>query len=175
MCIQNLFNVFHSRPVPDYRISTFVFLPSNVHFSQCQTSNFQNFLGRHALEGPKNSGPSSNENFGGLNSSTYYLYHSAVPKIFIFRTLFVFISIYLSDQSDAFVAGFLYIFVSIYLSIFLCLVVGFRPRFHSAWSRPLCNCLVKKINQGTDKHTELPASSFSIMCSQTRMYEIDRW
>ena len=35
-----------------------------------------------------------------------------------------------SDQSDAFVAGFLYTFVSIYLSIFLCLVVGFRPRFH---------------------------------------------
>ena len=35
-----------------------------------------------------------------------------------------------SDQSDAFVAGFLYMFLSIYLSIFLCLVVGFRPRFH---------------------------------------------
>ena len=75
-----------------------------------------------------------------------------------------------SDQSDAIVAGFL----SIYLSV--CLVVGFRPRFHSVWSRPLCNCLVKKINQGTDvlthKHTELPASSFSIMCSQACMYEI---
>ena len=32
-------------------------------------------------------------------------------------------------------------------------------------ARPLCNCLVKKINQGTDvfthQHTELPASSFS--------------
>ena len=59
------FNVFHSRPVPDYRISTFVFLVPKVHFSQSQTSNFQNFLGKH-----ENSCPSSNENFGGLNSST---------------------------------------------------------------------------------------------------------
>ena len=53
LCIQNLFNVFHSRPVPDYRISTFVFLAPKVHFSPSQTSNFQNFLGNHALEGPK--------------------------------------------------------------------------------------------------------------------------
>ena len=52
-CIQNLFNVFHSRPVPDYRISTFVFLAPKVHFSQSQTSNFQHFLGKHALKGPK--------------------------------------------------------------------------------------------------------------------------
>ena len=54
------------------------------------------------------------------------------------------------------------------LSVCLSVVVGFRPCFHSVWSHPLCNCLVKKINQGTDvlthKHTELPASSFSIMC-----------
>ena len=30
--------------------------------------------------------------------------------------------------------------------------------FHSVWSRPLCNCLVKKINQGTDvlTHNCLP-------------------
>ena len=48
--------------------------------------------------------------------------------------------------------------VSGYLAIFLCVVVGFRPRFHSVWSRPLCNCLVKKINQGTDvlTHNCLP-------------------
>ena len=70
LCIQNLFNVFDSRPVPDYRISTFVFLAPKVHFSQSQTSNFQNFPGKHALEGPKNSRPSSNENSLGLNSST---------------------------------------------------------------------------------------------------------
>ena len=44
-------------------------------------------------------------------------------------------------------------------------------------SRPLCNCLVKKVIHGTDafthKHTELPA--FSYMCSQPRtyMYEIN--
>ena len=42
---------------------------------------------------------------------------------------------------------------------------------------PLCNCLVKKINQGTDvfahRHTELPASPFSIVCSQARVYEIN--
>ena len=45
-----------------------------------------------------------------------------------------------------------------WLAIFLCLVRGFRPRFHSVWSRPLCNCLVKKINQGTDvlTHNCLP-------------------
>ena len=49
-------------------------------------------------------------------------------------------------------------------SFLLCLV-GFRPRFHSVWSHPLCNCLVKNINQGTDKHkTELPASSYIALC-----------
>ena len=44
------------------------------------------------------------------------------------------------------------------LGIFLCLVIGFRPRFHSVWSHPLCNCLVKKINQDTDvlTHNCLP-------------------
>ena len=49
-------------------------------------------------------------------------------------------------------------FLCNWLGIFLCLVVGFRPRFHSVWSRPLCNCLVKKINQGTDvlTHNCLP-------------------
>ena len=56
-----------------------------------------------------------------------------------------------SDQNDAIVVGSLYMFLSVYLSIFLCLVVGLRPRFHSVWSRSLCNCLVKKINQGTDE------------------------
>ena len=69
------------------------------------------------------------------------------------------------------------VYFCICLSIFLCLVVGFRPRFHSVWSRPLCNCLVKKINQGTDvlthKHTELPSSSFRIICSQASMYGIN--
>ena len=35
---------YHSRPVPDYRISTFVFLVPKVHFSQSQAFNFQNFL-----------------------------------------------------------------------------------------------------------------------------------
>ena len=38
--------------------------------------------------------------------------------------------------------------------------------------RPLCSCLVKKINQA-QMFTELPASSFSIMCSQARMYDIN--
>ena len=48
--------------------------------------------------------------------------------------------------------------LAIWLAIFLCLVVGFLPRFHSVWSHPLCNCLVKKINQGTDvlTHNCLP-------------------
>ena len=49
-----------------------------------------------------------------------------------------------------------YTSLSIYLGF--CLVVGFRPRFHSVWSGPLCHCLVKKINQGTDvlTHNCLP-------------------
>ena len=33
------------------------------------------------------------------------------------------------------------------LYLYFCLVVGFRPRFHSVWSRPLCNSLVKKISR----------------------------
>ena len=44
--------VFHSRPVHDYRISTSVFLVPKVQFSQSQAFNFQNFLGKHAVEGP---------------------------------------------------------------------------------------------------------------------------
>ena len=50
-------NVFYSHPVPDYRISTFVFLVMKVRFRQSQAFNLQNFLGKHALEGPKNSRP----------------------------------------------------------------------------------------------------------------------
>ena len=65
-CVFNLFlNVFHSCPVPDYRISTFVFLVPTVHFSQSKAFNFENFLEKHALEGPKNLWPSSSENFWG--------------------------------------------------------------------------------------------------------------
>ena len=56
-----------------------------------------------------------------------------------------------------------------WLAIFLCLVVGFRPRFHSAWSRPLCNCLVKKINQGTDVLTHNCLSPLLALCVLTRL------
>ena len=42
-------------------------------------------------------------------------------------------------------------------------------------AHPLCNCLVKKVNHGTDvfthKDIELPASSY--ICSQAHMYEIN--
>ena len=56
-CVFKIFlNVFHSSPVPDYRISTFVSLVPKVRFSQSQAFNFQNFLGKHALEGPKSLG-----------------------------------------------------------------------------------------------------------------------
>ena len=71
-----------------------------------------------------------------------------------------------AHYSDAIVAGWLY--VSIYLVI--CISVSSSPSdlISTVITRPLCNCLVKKINQGTDvfthKHTELPASSFSIIC-----------
>ena len=48
MVFQIFLDVFHSRLVPDYRISMFVFLLPKVHYSQSQTFNFQNFLGEHA-------------------------------------------------------------------------------------------------------------------------------
>ena len=55
-CVFKIFlNVFQSRPVPDYRISKFIFLVPKVHFSQSQAFNFQNFMGKQAQEGPKNS------------------------------------------------------------------------------------------------------------------------
>ena len=59
---------------------------------------------------------------------------------------------------SAYICNWLAIWLSGYLGVFLCLVVGSRPRFHSVWSRPLCNCLVNKINQGTDvlTHNCLP-------------------
>ena len=58
------------------------------------------------------------------------------------------------------------LYLSICLSVFLCLVVGFRPRFHSLWSRPLCNCPVKKINQGIYvlTHDCLPPLLASSIC-----------
>ena len=50
-------NVIHLRPVPVYRISTFVFLVLTVHFNQSRAFKFQNFGGKHALEaGKKNLG-----------------------------------------------------------------------------------------------------------------------
>ena len=49
-------NVIHLRPVPVYRISTFVFLVLKVHFNQSRAFKFQNFGGKHALEGQKNLG-----------------------------------------------------------------------------------------------------------------------
>ena len=53
-CVFRIFlNVFHSRPVPDYKM--FVFLVPKVHCNQSKAFNFQNFLGKHALGGPKNS------------------------------------------------------------------------------------------------------------------------
>ena len=65
-CVFKIFlNVFYSHPGPDYRISMFVFLVPKVRFSQSQAFNFQNFLGKHALEGPKSLGHESSENFGG--------------------------------------------------------------------------------------------------------------
>ena len=60
--------------------------------------------------------------------------------------------------------------MAIYASICLYFYVSSSPfdLVSTVITRPLCNCLVKKINQGTDvfthKITELPASSFSIIC-----------
>ena len=54
-----------------------------------------------------------------------------------------------------------------YLSIFLCLVITFRPHFHSDYSPPP-QVPGEKDQPGYkyfhSKHTELPASSFSITC-----------
>ena len=41
-----------------------------------------------------------------------------------------------SDQSNAIVAGFLYMFLYLSLSLYFCLMVGFRPRFHSGYLAP---------------------------------------
>ena len=79
-----------------------------------------------------------------------------------------------SDQSDAIVAGFLYMFLSIGLFIYISMSCrGFRPRFHSVWFRPSATALSKRSTRAQHKHNELPASSFSIMCSKARMYEIN--
>ena len=68
-CVFKIFlNVFYSHPVPDYTISMFVFLVLKVHFSQSEAFNFQNFLGKHALEAKKFSAMKQRE-FWGLNSS----------------------------------------------------------------------------------------------------------
>ena len=57
-CVFKIFlNVFRSCPITDYRIPMFIFLVPKVHFSQSQAFNFQNFLWKHALKGPKNSQP----------------------------------------------------------------------------------------------------------------------
>ena len=64
--------------------------------------------------------------------------------------------------SNASVAGSLHMFLYFYVSSPPSDLVS------TVITRPLCNCLVKKVNHGTDlfshKHTELPASSFSIIC-----------
>ena len=46
-------NVIHLRPVPVYRISTFVFLVLKVHFDQSQAFEFQNFGGSMPWKGQK--------------------------------------------------------------------------------------------------------------------------
>ena len=55
--ISDRVNVIHLRPVPVYRISTFVFLVLKVHFNQSRAFKFQNFGGKHALEGQKKCRP----------------------------------------------------------------------------------------------------------------------
>ena len=64
--------------------------------------------------------------------------------------------------ADYSVGGWLYVFC---LSIFL---LSPSNLVSTVITHPLCNCLVKKINQGTavftHKHTELPVSSFRVIC-----------
>ena len=83
----------------------------------------------------------------------------------------IYLSIYLSMY-------LLSIYLSIYRSICLsvCLSISLSPSdfLSTVIISALCNCLVEKVNHGTDvfnhKHTELPASSY--ICSQAHMYEI---
>ena len=64
-----------------------------------------------------------------------------------------------------------------YLSIYLYFYVSSSPSdfFSTVIISPPCNCLVEKVNHGTNvfthKHIELPASSY--ICSQAHMYEIN--
>ena len=74
-------NVIHLRPVPVYRISTFVFLVLKVHFNQSRAFKFQNFGEKHALEEQKNLGHEAVRIFGGLNSSSPLLTHFFDKKL----------------------------------------------------------------------------------------------
>ena len=74
-------NVIHLSPVPVYRISTFVFLVLKVHFNQSRAFKFQNFGGKHALEGQKNLGHEAVRIFLGLNLSSPLLTHFFDKKL----------------------------------------------------------------------------------------------
>ena len=50
-------NVIHLRPVPVYRISTFVFLVLKGHFNQSRAFKFQNFGGKYAPAGRAKKSP----------------------------------------------------------------------------------------------------------------------
>ena len=72
--------------------------------------------------------------------------------------MLVWLGTYICNWLGTYICNWLGTYICNWLAIFLWLVVGFRPRFHSVWSSPLCNCLVKKINKGSDvlTHNYLP-------------------
>ena len=91
--------------------------------------------------------------------------------------LYCLYNIIFSQQGNASVAECLYMYwLSIYLSTYISMSRRHLLTSFPQWlSDPLCNCLVEKVNHGTDvfthKHIELPASSY--ICSQAHMYEIN--
>ena len=74
-------NVIHLRPVPVYRISTFVFLVLKVHFNQSQAFKFQSFGEACPGRAKKNLGHEAVRIFLGLNSSSPLLTHFSDEKL----------------------------------------------------------------------------------------------
>ena len=78
ICVFKIFlNLFHSRPVPDYRIPTSVFLVPKVHFSQSQAFNFQNISGEAC--------PGKAKIFSAMKQREFWGPNSFAPLLIPFR------------------------------------------------------------------------------------------
>ena len=70
-----------------------------------------------------------------------------------------------SDESDAIVAGCLHMYLAGWLSGYISMSRRRVPTSFPQWpSHALCNCLVKKINQGTDVLTHNCLPPLLVLC-----------